>query len=199
MKPTAKWTKGVGITGAEGSGKTTLIKALEGEFRTVKTLKELVRGTMKDMGITSPPVFGFDMKLSMKFQAELQNRRRTVESKMGGPFFADRTSLDSWVYTLSALAREPMAQEFLKSYFLDCMNHLQEGYHITLVVPHGMFAFIQADGVRNTLWYNALMTHYLILGAIRDLGVKHYIIRSVSLEDRVDEVIEVLHSEGLIA
>lgn len=199
MKPTSKWTKGVGITGAEGSGKTTLIKALEREFSSVKTIKELVRSTLKDMGIASPPVFGFDMKLSMAFQAELQKRRRLLESQLGGPFFADRTSLDSWVYTLSALAREEGAQEFLKSYFLDCMQHLKEGYHITIVVPHGYFPFIQPDGVRNTLWYNALMTHYLILGAIRDLGVKHAIIRSISLEDRVDEVIGILHSEGLIA
>ncbi len=191
-----KWKLGIGFSGAEGTGKTTLVKEVSRQLE-VPAVLGVVRDVLKGMGLATPPTFGTDADLALKFQKRLFEKKSMEEKFIQAPFLADRTSIDMFSYTLSSLGRESKSQDFLKQYYQACVDYARLMYHFHFFVPTGRFA-IEDDGVRNTLQYNATMMHYIILGMLCDLHLPFHIIQSVDLQDRIDEVIWVLHTNDFI-
>jgi len=197
MKPSTTWNRGIAIIGAEGSGKTTLINALEKRIE-VPVMKEYVREVMRELGHSSP-VQCDDLGQMKAFQDALARKRRGLELSFQGAFLSDRSPVDSFLYALSGVARDLESQSWLKQYHSESLRHTIESYQLLILVPHGRIGGeIAFDGVRSTLWFNALMMHYLFIGALPEFGVDHYTVRYTALEDRVEEVIYVLYQRGLL-
>jgi hypothetical protein len=133
------------------------------------------------------------------FQDALSRKRRSLEVSFNGPFLSDRSPIDSFLYALSGVARDPDSQEWLRQYYSECLRHVLESYQLLILVPHGKISSkIVSDGVRSTLWFNALMMHYLFVGAVQEFRVDCHTLKSISIEWRVDEVLQLLHDRGLI-
>jgi nicotinamide riboside kinase len=193
-----EWTKGVGVIGPEGSGKTTLLKALSAKLD-VPILSEYVRQVMREMGFATPPTLGSSLDDAKRFQAALSKRREKLIAQINGPFLSDRSPLDSWLYTLSALARDAESQTWLGEYYDSSMDSLHWHYHALIYIPHGRIgSVITPDGVRSSLWFNSLMMHNLFMGALQECKVKFHIVESSRLTDRVDETLKALHDWWLI-
>jgi len=190
------WQLGIGFSGAESSGKTTLVQAL-GDSLNVPVVLGVVRDVVKEMNLTRPPAFGTDTALTLEFQKNLFQAKSLKEKFVQAPFLADRTMVDVFAYTLSVLGREASMQEFLKDYFAMCMDYNQNMYHFHFIVPTGKFDLVD-DGLRNTLPYNAYMMHYMITGLIYDMSLPHHIIQSTKLEQRLDEVTWVMYNNGFL-
>ena len=195
FRPTWKWEGGVALVGAESSGKSTLIKHLGAQLF-VPCVGEIVRGTLKMMNLDSPPAYGCDFKLTMEFQSMLQ-RRRVEEERRNKFFIADRSSIDSFAYTLACCGRDPESQEWLKKFYAENIDYAREVYKLFIVVPTGRFPIVP-DGIRNPNPFNALMMHSMILGLLVEHNLPHYVLQSVNIECRVKETLTVLQQRGLI-
>ena len=196
VKRTSIWTHGVALSGAESSGKSTLLEKVE-PFLDVPVSRGIVRGVLGSMGLSVPPSFGVDLQLARAFQEELQSRRESTERGFGGPFISDRTSLDSFAYTLAVCGRDAFSQEWLNLFHKQCIDYATQMYQFIFILPTGKFP-LKEDGVRNTLPFNALMMHYLIEGITRESGIPYHVIQKVDLNERVDEVLATLKSFNFI-
>lgn len=194
-EPTWQWEGGVALVGAESSGKSTLRHKLIAHLG-VPIVGEIVRGTLKTMNLDTPPAYGCDFGLTSKFQATLQQERERAESKFRC-FLADRSSIDSYAYTLACCGRDPKSQEWLRDFQKESIEYARRRYKLFIFVPSGKFPVVP-DGVRNPLQFNAMMMHYLILGLLVDHNLPYYVLQSVNIDNRVGEVLDVLKQSGLI-
>ena len=191
-----KWLLGIAFTGSEGSGKTTLINALADILNVPKTVN-FVRDAMKDMGLEKPPAFGTDKELTKTFQHWLLQKRAIHEKFLFSPFLADRSSIDMFSYTLSHLAREDDMQDFLDQYYKACTEYAKSMYEFHFFIPSGRIPLID-DGLRNAQQFNARLMHYIMLGMLQDQAIPFHAIQSVSLDDRIEEVLRVMEDHGFI-
>jgi nicotinamide riboside kinase len=191
-----KWLLGIAFTGSEGSGKTTLINALADILQVPKTVN-FVRSAMKDMGLEKPPAFGTDKELTKAFQHWLLNKRAVHEKFLLSPFLADRSSIDMFAYTLSHLAREDDMQDFLNQYCQACVEYAKSMYEFHFFIPSGRIPLID-DGLRNAQQFNARLMHYIMLGMLQDQAIPFHTIQSISLDDRIEEVLRVMRDNGFI-
>jgi nicotinamide riboside kinase len=190
------WLLGIAFTGSEGSGKTTLINALADVLQVAKTTN-VVREAVKEMGLDKPPAFGTNKQLTMDFQSWLLKKRMVREKFILEPFLADRSSIDMFSYTLSHLAREDDMQHFLNEYYIQCIDYARTMYEFHFFVPSGRIPLV-ADGLRNTQPNNARLMHFIMLGMLQEHAIPHHVIQSVTLQDRIDEVLQVMGEHGLI-
>jgi len=193
--PTWKWEGGVALVGAESSGKSTLRHKLVNQLQ-VPVVGEIVRGTLKTMELDVPPAYGCDFGLTAKFQATLQQEREREESRHRC-FLADRSSIDSYAYTLACCGRDPKSQEWLKGFQRESVEYARRRYKLFIVVPSGKFPVVP-DGIRNPLTYNAMMMHYMILGLLSAHNLPHYILQSVNIDCRTAEVLDTLQQYELV-
>ncbi len=196
FEPTWRWSKGIAIIGAESSGKSTLISHVE-QLVEVPILKELVRTLMRKSGLASPPAYGCDFGVTCDFQGELQQVRNEAQAAVGGPFIEDRSTVDSYAYTLACCGKDPKSQEWLKTFTEECYLHAKQAYQLIILVPSGKLPVVP-DGVRNPLPFNAMMMYYLILGILQDWEIVHYVLQTVDLNERTAEVLAILNQHNLI-
>lgn len=192
----ANWLLGIAFTGSEGSGKTTLINTLADILQVPKTVN-FVRDAVKDMGLDKPPAFGTDKELTKTFQYWLLQKRSIHEKFLFSPFLADRSSIDMFAYTLSHLAREDDMQHFLNEYYHQCVEYAKSMYEFHFFIPSGRIPLVE-DGVRNTQPFNARLMHYIMLGMLQDQEILHHVIQSVTLKDRVEEVLWKMREHGFV-
>lgn len=197
FKPTWRWEGGIAFVGAESSGKSTLIKAVQNKISYCNVINELVRGTLKTMNLKTPPAYGCDFDLTAQFQSALQTTRQQVERKHRF-FVADRSSVDSLAYTLACCGRDPKSQSWMREFHEHNIAYAKEMYKFFFVVPTGKFPIVP-DGVRNVNPYNAFMIHFIILGLLNEYNLPHHVVQSVDIDCRVQEVLEVMQQQGLVA
>lgn len=197
FSPTSKWQKGIALIGAENTGKTTLIRELQQKIDNVSIITEYVRECLRELGLSRPPTFGSDTKLIQEFQHLVYTKRTFLETAAQGPFLADRTPIDSFLYSLSALSRDPGSQEWLDAVLKSAIDHLAKHYHYIFLLPHGALPMVD-DGVRCTLRFNALMMHYLFVGFLQENLIPYHVVHSVPIPGRVAEILAVLERLGYI-
>jgi len=196
-RPTWRWTQGIAIVGAECSGKSTLLAKLEPLIE-APVIRELVRTLIRESGLVTPPAFGSDYKVTKRFQEELHGIRVKAHLDAETPFLEDRSTIDSYAYSLAGCGRDPASQEWFEEFSVLCRKHARSFYNFVILVPSGKFA-MESDGLRNPLPYNAMMMYYLIQGLLIDWEIPFHTLESVNIEDRVAESIEVLRQLNLIS
>lgn len=162
----------IGISGAQCTGKTTLLKAIstDPDFK-IPVLKEIVRSLMAS---------GVKINREADHVSQMTILEKHYKNALTyDNFFSDRCSLDAFVYAIHGYIngkftlREHWEHELLFTKTLPYYNH------IFLLSPLG---FVEKDGVRDA--------DTLYQGEIHDLFImvcKNYKIKSTHLTGTIDE------------
>ena len=137
----------VAISGSQGSGKSTILKALEDKgFKC--TSRKTSRSILTDWGVSLQDV-NDDFELTLKFQDEIikrkfQDEKHALTSR--DIWFTERTYADLFTYALVTLGKDNRYTDYLREYYIQCMR-LQQSYDLVYYLKAGHFT-IENDGVR---------------------------------------------------
>lgn len=148
----------ISIAGSQGAGKSTVIAALEKQYKTVT--RKTSRSILSDWGLSLDQI-NADPKLTVDFQREIikrkyQDESSTIVSANRTPVITERTFTDLFVYALMSVGRFNDFSAFLDEYYKSCKEY-NETYDIVFYIKAGHFS-IESDGVRsaNTHYSNAV-------------------------------------------
>ena len=187
--PKVKLNKRIGLTGAGGTGKTTLAKALAEKYD-IPYVSEGVRTYMKENNISH--LRELDSKGPKKLQDVVLARKMLLELS-NESFIADRTSIDTAAYCLRWCSRDDELQEWVKGYVDACLRYASLFYDIIVFVPTGVFP-LEDDGVRSSKPAYQFEVQTLMWGLVGQMEEKHkngpelHLLKRSSVEDRVKEV-----------
>lgn len=137
----------VAVSGSQGSGKSTILKALEAAgFSCIKA--KTSRSILADWNVTLQDV-NSDFDLTVKFQDEIIKRKSMDERNALNSqdiWFTERTYADLFTYALVTLGKDNRFTDYLREYYISCMR-LQQSYDLVYYLKAGHFA-IESDGVR---------------------------------------------------
>lgn len=140
----------VSIAGSQGTGKTTLIDALQLPSITRKTSRSI----LAEWGVTLSQVNN-DRPLTVKFQDEILKRKLEDEAEAVASselFITERTYADLFVYALVAIGKDNEYSDWLDGYYQRCVE-AQRSYQHVFYLTGGHFRPVN-DGVR------AINEHY---------------------------------------
>jgi len=159
----------IGISGAQGQGKSTLIKAAlgsteynfrDGELQTARTL-------LSDMGYTLTEVNKY-MPLKVKFQEQLlSNHSANIQSLIqvshdrDDIYLVERTFADIFNYALLSLGPFNEYSEWLNEYYEQCKKAQDECFD-SVVFLSGRDYTPEEDGVRSINSHFSALTDFLI-------------------------------------
>ena len=142
----------IGISGAQGQGKSTLIKAaVERNSRFDAPDIQTSRNLLKDWGFTLAEVNTY-MPLKIKFQDELFARHeRTLHglSARSGVFLVERTFADIFTYAVLSVGPFNEHSEWLSHYYYRCQE-AQGRLFDHMIYLSGRTYKPEEDGVRST-------------------------------------------------
>ena len=104
----------IGLTGAQGVGKTTLAAALSRELG-LPMVQEQARVVVKELGLESPRNLKGRPQLSKQFQWDCLHAQIRKEDELGS-FIADRTVVDNAAYWVKWRAGRATSRENLEYY-----------------------------------------------------------------------------------
>ncbi len=177
----------IAISGSAGVGKSTLARALAAELG-LPYIPEGMREYLES-GAPNLHTLGPDglRTLVLRLWAERQER----EAAACNGFVADRASYDFaafWLFYRFAEPGDPVTEAYLAA-TMDSSR-----YDLVVVLPYGRLPLV-ADGVRSSNPWVQLHTHLLIEGMARRCARQTYVVESVSLADRVAELLARVGSE----
>lgn len=136
------------VSGSQGSGKSTVIKALQDRGYSVVTRKTS-RSILTDWGVTLNEVNSNPI-LTMEFQEEILKRKLKDEKfaveDVGRIWFTERTYADLFTYALIALGKDNGYSDWLNDYYKKCLDS-QSTYTHNFYLAAGVFP-VENDGVR---------------------------------------------------
>lgn len=156
----------IAIAGPQGSGKSTVVKHLEAKDYVVVETK-FSRSILKEWNVTLEEV-NDDYELSMKFQEELIERKWKIEKHYinnNEICFAERTYMDSFIYTLINFGKNNQYSKWLNDYYLQCLYRTQK-YQLVFYIKGGLFQ-VEHDGVRGSNHHYARMVDNLLLDSLK--------------------------------
>ncbi len=176
----------IGILGAQGTGKTTLAEALAKELG-YPLIPEIVRGVLKDMGMSSPRELKGNPEKGKEFQMKCLYRQIAEERKHEN-FVSDRTTIDNAAYWMKWHAHKNPSHVNTEYYQTAWEN--AKKYDLLVYVPPEIP--LVDDGCRSTNKdYQEEMAW--LIGVLLYVWGENYITVEGTLEERVAQVKEVHH------
>lgn len=136
----------IAVAGSQGTGKTTLINALQYPSITRKTSRSI----LSEWNVSLSQVNN-DRELTVRFQDEILKRKLEDESETVASdqlFVTERTYADLFVYALVAIGKDNEYSDWLDGYYQRCVD-AQKSYSRIFYLIGGHFKPV-ADGVRAT-------------------------------------------------
>lgn len=160
----------IAFCGTHGSGKTTLAKAVA-EKLGLPFVGSIARSILQREGISYKMLIK-DFWALCDFQRECFERALLLEA----PFVTDRSIYDMMAYSVLHLGSS--------------FGWKKVEYTYVFFLPFNP-RFLIDDGMRLSDFKFALAVHHQILSILNFLDVRFFRVKSVELEDRVNEVLEV--------
>ena len=184
----------IAFCGSAGTGKTTTMEEIN-KILELPVVGEGVREWMADNKITH--LRELSARDTMRLQMEIM-RNKGGKEKTLQRFIADRTMLDAAAYCMYWLGRENEMQRGIQQYLTDCMAHTIQNYDYIFLFPYGAIP-LEDDGIRSAKPVYQMMIQFLIEYLIQKAMIYSpntivHAVRSVSLEDRVNEILTVLYT-----
>ena len=183
----------IAISGSQGSGKSTILKALEDlGYQTIK--RKSSRSILDEWGVTLSQVNN-DRELTVKFQDVILKRKFDDEKiafeDKDNVWFTERSFADFFTYALVAIGKDNEYTEWMNDYY-DRSKAAQKIYDYVFYLQGGMFE-VAHDGVRG------INQHY---STMVDMTMRHFteemdccglsFVTEESVEDRVNKIIKVV-------
>lgn len=172
----------IGITGAQGTGKTTLASALS-KVLEIPLIKEQARFVAKRLKINRMSELKYDPELAATFQLECLHSQLRAEN-LYSCFVSDRTTIDNAVYWLKWHSHRHESWKNNQYYQMALSNVLN--YDLVIYVPPEIH--LQDDGFRSVnSFYQAEIDLYIrcFLAYVET----DWITVTGSLENRVNKVL----------
>lgn len=188
----------IGVVGAQGTGKSTLSKALS-ERMGVPLITEQARIVAQEMGISDLTEFRNNAPLEEKveFQKRVLDRQIEVENSLLHGFVSDRTTIDNAAYWLCwnhALVSHEERLEYLKK----AHDHALKSYDFLIYTP--IEFEIVDDGFRETNKDYQAEVDFLVVTLLKGWGLTNRVLRaSGSVEERVKHVLSIISNRSGIS
>jgi len=170
----------IALVGTEGTGKTTLAKAVSEKYN-IPYVDECARIISKETGIkvredNSDKLYEFQIKcLEMKLKEESKYDE----------FIADRSTIDNLVYYLRWVANDKDS-ELNEKYCRKCIQNIRTYDKIVLMEPK--YLSLVKDEIRTgNIWYRESI-HFMLIGVLEEYVEDYIRMPFVYLEDRVNYI-----------
>jgi predicted ATPase len=186
----------VGISGAQGQGKSTTINELakqEGFIRSeVQTARSILTGWQLTLNEVNkyPP-------LKVRFQEELLRRHEqaitlnpVTKTLEHGIVLIERTFADIFVYAMVSLGAYNDYSDWLEDYYRRCAKAQEEHFEHVFYLTGRQNYTPEEDGVRSTNKFFASMVDHQIAYHSIKMGNCHYV-DTPDLNERVQRIIDV--------
>jgi len=177
----------IAISGSQGTGKSTLISALQQQYNCNVVERKTARSILSDWNTSLDEVYQTPSTIC-KFQDELLCRKFADEADARASnniWITERSFVDLLAYSTANIGRLNKYSDWLERYYQQCTTN-QQYYDYVVYLKGGSFT-IKSDGVR---------PHNTQYGAMIDLFMEHYnkstlgsrlsIISDTVLQHRVD-------------
>jgi nicotinamide riboside kinase len=176
----------IGIVGAQGTGKTTLLEALRPKLPDYKFIPEVARTIMKRMGLIDlHSLKNLGPGYGLKFQLSCLIEQLSSEDSAGENFVSDRSVLDSWVYCKYRFF-EGISFNFWELYET-CVLRQTKLYDLIVYTPLEFPPV--SDGVRSSNQSYQRQIDTLIQGAISRFNPRNVVEVTGAVDARVQQVI----------
>lgn len=179
----------IAITGAHGTGKTTLARALSKELG-LPLIAERARLVAEEMGVNSCEDLLRNPRLARKFQERVLEEQINAQLAHPQGFVSDRCTLDCIAYWNLYLGDEGAGRYFFKAR-LHAYRRLDLIVHVPPLVLSG------GDGFRLG-WHHVKVDTCIRreLSLLRRRGVKVLSLEGVGLDERLAAVLEFVQSRN---
>lgn len=191
----------IGISGAQGQGKSTLIKAaVECNSTFNAPTIQTSRNILNTWGFTLNEVNRY-MPLKIKFQEQLLDEHcRALNNLNSGVHLVERTFADIFAYAILGLGSFNEYSDWLDEYYIKCRD-AQLRFFDHVVYLFGRDYTPEDDGVRSTNKHFSSIVTNLIERYIIEFFPLEYengysFIDSKRVDDRVDELNRIVHNIG---
>ncbi|MBI4095637.1 MAG: AAA family ATPase [DPANN group archaeon] len=180
----------VGITGAHGTGKTSLAHSLVGHLKELGFNAGYIREFVRDC----PLPVGTEKENSAAAQTWILCRQLIEELEAVHKYdilVCDRTVIDNYAYFLWNLRAGRLADSGLQKIAAEIFENWAHSYDIIFKLP--ITVPLSADGFRSTdiEWQKEI--DKIISEVLSDKNIKHHIIKIASNTVRVDEILKLLN------
>ena len=181
----------ISIAGSQGSGKSTVLKALsEKGYNIVE--RKTARSIINEWGVTLDAI-NQDLDLKMAFQMELVDRKFKDEFEYAYAeelYFTERTFADLFTYALISFGQYNQYDTWIDSYYKTCKdscNNYSHVYYLQANFSHN----IENDGVRSINEHYSRMIDVTMLDVTRAMTHKDKldVIKMDDLDERVEQVV----------
>jgi len=181
----------ISIAGSQGSGKSTVLKALRKEgFNIVD--RKTARSIIDEWGVTLDAI-NQDPDLKMAFQMELVDRKFKDEIEFAYAeelYFTERTFADLFTYALIAFGQYNRYDEWIDTYYNTCKDacvNYSQVYYLEPCFSHN----IEDDGVRSVNEHYSRMVDVVMLDVTQAMIHKNNlnIVEGADLDERVEQVV----------
>lgn len=158
----------IAISGAQGSGKTTLIEELKKELGYSSVERKTSRSILEEWNVDLSEVYD-DMELFTKFQDEILLRKkrdelksinRTIINAQGSieenVILTERTFMDLAAYACAIIGNKNKYSDWLTRYITSCIE-AQGMYEMVFYLKSGIFPVV-CDGIRpSNIFYSQMI------------------------------------------
>lgn len=149
------------ISGAQGSGKSTVLKELEKlNYNVIE--RKTARSVLSEMDTTLPEIYA-NLDLHCEYQDKLLQRKMDDEREAiasNDVWFTERSYADLLGYAIQNIAKDPAYSDWLIDYDARC-KAAQRNYEAVFYIRSGMFDVVD-DGVRNASTHFSIMMDMII-------------------------------------
>lgn len=166
---------GIGLTGAQGAGKTTLAKAFADQ-NNIGFIPSKTTQIFQALGLDPAGELTFEER--MKVQNAILDLHEAMWASHPGVWISDRTPLDFLAYTLADVRQQSLTEEqdkALQQYMKDCFAVTNRFFAAVVIVPSAL-PLVHREGKGSILKSYVDHVSFLIAGlAVHDrLHVQHF-------------------------
>ena len=181
----------ISIAGSQGSGKSTVLKALD-ELGYNIIERKTARSIINDWGVTLDAI-NQDLDLKMAFQMELVERKFKDEVELAYSeelYFTERTFADLFTYALISFGQYNQYDKWIDTYYKTCKDsctNFSHVYYLQAKFSHN----IENDGVRSVNEHYSRMVDVTMLDITRSMIQmdKLDVVELSTIDERVEQVI----------
>lgn len=178
----------IGFCGAGGTGKSSVLKALEGKIN-IPFLPSVARSVYERRGITEPDQLKMTPAQLWELQKDIFDTRIKAERDLAHHFISDRTLIDHMAYCLVRASAGMTEKDFDE--YEDKMQRSMDGYRLVFYFPFTIESRAHlSDGFRQTDVTYQVAIDAMINGLLNSYSISLIFVNPSSIEKQAQQVLE---------